>query len=413
MAATSVSPTFLVEISICSRNLRDTDVFSKSDPMCIVYYQPFGSNRYAELKRTECIDNTLNPEFATKIPITFHFEEQQKLKFSLVDIDSTNTNVEDHDFLGDFECTLAQLVSSGRVEKPLVNPGYTNNGSIILTTEELNSCKEELVIQFTGKKLENTHWFSSISTFLEFYKSNESGIYSVVYRTPTVNYSVDPVYKEFSVPLRTFCGGDYDRNMKVICREFISSGDHKEIGTFYTTVRKLTAGPSPDNTYKIINEHKQKKKGRSYKGGGQVIVNRAHVKQIFSFVDYIKGGTEINAFIAIDFTASNGNPQDPKSLHFLNANTPNQYCTAIQAVGTIIEDYDTDKFFPVLGFGARMPPDYTTVSHEFFVNGDPTNPFCHRVQGFYFYILSLVGLYGPVRVAPIVRRMCRFAQSHQ
>ena len=29
----------------------------------------------------------------------------------------------------------------------------------------------------------------------------------------------------------------------------------------------------------------------------------------------------------------------------------NQYETAIKSVGDIIEDYDTDKLFPVLGFG--------------------------------------------------------------
>ena len=46
--------------------------------------------------------------------------------------------------------------------------------------------------------------------------------------------------------------------------------------------------------------------------------------------------------VAIDFTASNGNPSTPSSLHYLNPyGGPNQYATAIQAVGEIIQDYDT------------------------------------------------------------------------
>lgn len=65
----------------------------------------------------------------------------------------------------------------------------------------------------------------------------------------------------------------------------------------------------------------------------------------------------------------------------MNPNNPNQYVRAIQSVADIIEDYDSDKYFPVLGFGARQPPDYTQVSHEFFVNGDPSSPFCYKVQG--------------------------------
>lgn len=36
-----------------------------------------------------------------------------------------------------------------------------------------------------------------------------------------------------------------------------------------------------------------------------------------SFLDYIKGGMALNFLCAIDFTASNGSPNDPTSLHFL------------------------------------------------------------------------------------------------
>ncbi|RXG51286.1 GTPase Era, mitochondrial [Armadillidium vulgare] len=72
--------------------------------------------------------------------------------------------------------------------------------------------------------------------------------------------------------------------------------------------------------------------------------------------------------------------------------------------------------FPVLGFGARQPPDYTRVSHEFFVNGDPTSPFCYRVQGViaaYYNCLHRVQLYGPTNFAPIINHVARFAANHR
>ena len=53
---------------------------------------------------------------------------------------------------------------------------------------------------------------------------------------------------------------------------------------------------------------------------------------------------------------------------------------AIRAVGDIIQDYDADKLFPALGFGARLPPD-GRVSHEFFLNFHPSNPHCLRIEG--------------------------------
>lgn len=46
----------------------------------------------------------------------------------------------------------------------------------------------------------------------------------------------------------------------------------------------------------------------------------------------------------------------------------NAYAMALKAVGEIIQDYDSDKMFPALGFGAKLPPD-GRVSHEFALVG--------------------------------------------
>lgn len=35
-----------------------------------------------------------------------------------------------------------------------------------------------------------------------------------------------------------------------------------------------------------------------------------------SFLDYIRGGCSLNFLVGIDFTASNGAPSDPLSLHY-------------------------------------------------------------------------------------------------
>lgn len=234
------------------------DVLSKSDPLCVLYYQPFGSKQWAELKRTECLQNTLNPDFATKIPITYHFEEQQHLKFMIFDIDSTSQNVNDHDFLGEFECTLAQLVSSHTLHKNLVNACYEgNNGSILIITEELGSCKEELDIQFIGQNLENRNWFCSINPFLELFKANEDGTFTLVHRTDPARTTKNPVWKEFSAPLRSFCSGDYDRNIQVSCKDFKKNGNHKLIGSCNTTVRKLIDKTDSSTTYWLINEERK------------------------------------------------------------------------------------------------------------------------------------------------------------
>ena len=73
----------------------------------------------------------------------------------------------------------------------------------------------------------------------------------------------------------------------------------------------------------------------------------------------------------------------------------NQYELAIKSVGEIIEDYDSDKLFPTLGFGARIPPR-GDVSHMFYVNGHPDNPYCERIGGkktFFYYLKKIIIYY--------------------
>jgi hypothetical protein len=83
-------------------------------------------------------------------------------------------------------------------------------------------------------------------------------------------------------------------------------------------------------------------------------------------------------------------------------------------VGTIIEDYDFDQHFPALGFGARVLPD-TEVSHLFFLNFDPQNPFCKGVNGIldaYQTALKKVKLYGPTHFAPTINHVAEFANTY-
>ena len=92
----------------------------------------------------------------------------------------------------------------------------------------------------------------------------------------------------------------------------------------------------------------------------------------------------------------------------------NQYEMAIHYVGQIIEDYDTDKLFPVLGFGARIPPS-GAVSHEFYVNGHPSNPYCERISGVlaaYKSCISRVQLYGPTNFSPIINHVAKIARNY-
>jgi hypothetical protein len=73
-----------------------------------------------EFHRTEVINNTHEPDFASKVQISYRFEEQQPLKFEIYDVDSPSPSLEEHDFLGEATCSLGQIISSGKVGNSVI-----------------------------------------------------------------------------------------------------------------------------------------------------------------------------------------------------------------------------------------------------------------------------------------------------
>ena len=67
----------------------------------------------------------------------------------------------------------------------------------------------------------------------------------------------------------------------------------------------------------LNNDKKAAKKGKKYKGSGHLVIGQCQLIEKPSFVDFLRGGWAISLSVAIDFTASNGEPVDPKSLHYM------------------------------------------------------------------------------------------------
>ncbi|XP_071156234.1 copine-8-like [Mytilus edulis] len=413
---TGVAPATLVELSISCRHLIDSDVFSKSDPIGVLFEMDSANKQYRELGRTEIIWNNLNPDFVKKFVMHYYFEQSQKLKFEIYDVDSKSADLSKHDFLGRMECTLGEIVASGtRYTRRLLGP-KKNSGTIIVGVEELSSCKEQGNFQFRASKLDKKDFFGKSDPFLTFSRANEDSSFTVVHRTEVIKKTLNPTWKPFTISVRALCNGDYDRSIKVECYDWDADGGHDFIGEFQTTLRELSRGPSQQNIFECINgkkRDKKLKKGKSYTNSGVIELMSCKMEKVYTFLDYVRGGTQLNCSFAVDFTASNGDPKSPSSLHYMNPYRPNAYQTALRSVGEIIKDYDSDKLFPVLGFGARLPPD-GVVSHEFALNGNPNNPYCTGIEGVlesYNKALHSIQLYGPTNFAPVINHVSRFAEA--
>jgi len=125
-----------------------------------------------------------------------------------------------------------------------------------------------------------------------------------------------------------------------------------------------------------------------------------------SFVDYLYSGMEINLSIGIDFTASNGSPKEKNSLHSFIMNEPNDYERAINSCGQILSYYDTDKIYPVFGFGAQFLGS-NIVNHCFNVsfNNDPNIQGIDNVINTYKENIMKLNFSGPTYFSPLIKNV--------
>lgn len=414
-------PKTTVEISVAAKNLRDRDVTSKSDPVCVLYVKELGHPEFCEVGRTEQIQNTLNPQWVTKFTMDYKFEEKQTLRFSVFDWDNQKTQTKHQDALGSLEASLGEIMSSMGGANGYSGSLGKGNGSLEVTAREVSSSREVLTMNFIGTNLDKKDFMGKSDPYLVLYRTNQNGTHTAAHKTEVLKNTVNPVWKPAMVKAGDLTSAlnkntalnECEDVIKIECYDWDDDGSHDLIGECYTSLKQLLQDSSTKK-YPLINPKKKSKK-KSYKNSGELIVQGVSVHTEKTFLDYITDGVQIHFTLAVDFTASNGDPRNQTSLHFRTHGVDNQYSLAIRAVGEIVLDYDTDKMIPALGFGGRVPPQ-GEVSHEFFLNGSIDNPYCHGVQGIleaYGRALNTVQLYGPTNFSPVINHVARIASGCQ
>ncbi|XP_036414538.1 copine-4 [Colossoma macropomum] len=401
-----------VELRVACKGISDRDALSKPDPCVVIKMQSHG--QWLEVDRTEVIRSCINPTFSKVFTLDYYFEEVQRLRYELYDMNSSHNGMREVDCLGAMECTLGQIVSQRKLCRVLLKQSNTVGKSMItITAEELTGNDDYVELSFSARKLDDKDFFSKSDPFLEIYRVNDDGTQQLVYRTETVMNNLNPVWKTFKTSLNCLCSGDHERILKCTVWDWDSNGKHDFIGEFEATFKEMRGAIDGKQVqWECINP-KYKVKKKNYRNSGIVILNQCKIIKMHSFLDYIMGGCQIQFTVAIDFTASNGDPRNSCSLHYIHPYQPNEYLKALVAVGEICQDYDSDKMFPAFGFGARIPPDFK-VSHDFAVNFNEDNPECAGIQGVveaYQNCLPKIQLYGPTNIAPIIQKVANSASE--
>jgi Ca2+-dependent lipid-binding protein len=168
------APATKIELTLSAKNLKDSDVFSKSDPLCVIFeafHSADAGLKYGERGRTECVKNCLNPEWNVKIIIDYMFEERQRMKFEIYDIDSGSQALSHHDFLGRAECDLADIVASPFSTLTLPLKDLKQKGTITIHAEEVNEGQtESMRFIVHGIGLDKKDFFGKSDPFLNIYR---------------------------------------------------------------------------------------------------------------------------------------------------------------------------------------------------------------------------------------------------
>ncbi|XP_047327536.1 protein BONZAI 1-like [Impatiens glandulifera] len=414
-----------IELALSASNLRDRDVLSKSDPMAVIYMKG-KDGKLQEIGRTEVALNTLNPNWIVKQTIMYHFEVLQTLVFRLYDVDTQfhgldvkTLKLDEQQFLGEATCALSKICTKSNKTLTLdlnhkdgaigLNQPKRNSGTLTIYAEECISSKTTTELIFRCSDLENKDLFSRSDPFLVISKIVEAGITVPICKTEVLKNDLFPTWKPVFLNIQQV--GSKESPLLIECFNFNSNGKHDSLGKVQKSLADLEKLHSVGQGEHLLSAAAAGHSQQSKVLKGQLFVDKFFESAQHTFLDYLAGGCQLNFMVSIDFTASNGNPRLPDSLHYIDpSGRPNAYQRAILEVGEVLQFYDSDQRFPSWGFGAR--PIDGPVSHCFNLNGSQSNCEVEGLQGImnaYTSALFNVSLAGPTLFGPIINTAAQIA----
>mmetsp|Transcript_3867 Transcript_3867/g.9130 ORF Transcript_3867/g.9130 Transcript_3867/m.9130 type:complete len:723 (-) Transcript_3867:73-2241(-) len=371
-----------IELFLSCRRLVNKDVFSKSDPMAVLSMKDGINYRsMSKIDRTEVIDNNLNPDFKKRFVLDYHFERRQELLIQVFDVDSSRVDrTSDHDFLGMARTTLADLVSRGKAALPLCDKaGRTmkQRSMVIVRCRELGDTSLICNLTMQGNSLPKMDLFGKADPYLEIYKKSAvDNSWLPVTKTEVQKYTYKPRWKPLELSAAALCNNDRKLPLLFKCFDWDRNSTPDRIGQFETTLEELEA-KQPLAEF-LLRKPKDAGKKRPKKRGSIGIALK--LRKEHTFLEYIRGGCQINLTVAVDFTASNGDPREARSLHFIGHGFENAYQKAMVTIGNILTPYDSDNKYPLFGFGARIKRT-NRVEHCFPLTMNEADPEVKGVQG--------------------------------
>jgi len=330
----------------------------------------------SETESASCNTTTNSISFNKFFIVKYYFEKEQPIDFVISGAINGKVSTSLPAIMGSRGQTQVKPIEGSGASLEMKGFGYKIKQSATLNFNvNLNGKFNGKGLMYTIKSLGNTR--RPQNTLL--YKSEI--INPKIQNTNSINFMKSSIPDIYLAP-------DIDYNGNNVEVSIYDPYHSKSLGNFSGSISQLISGTN-------INL-----------GGTKSARIVIEVVKNYSFLDYIRGGMQINLTVAVDFTGSNGTPSNPNSLHYIGTNS-NSYEIAIRSCGNIVAYYDYDQLFPAYGFGGKFCGD-NKASHCYPLNMNFNNPEIQGIEGIiqcYRNILNQTQLYGPTYFHEIIDRV--------
>ena len=302
-----------IQLIFCARKLENVDgIFDKSDPQATLYEQ-LPETRWAEVGKTELIQNDLNPNFSLPVILNYTPEKNQVVRVDINDLDDGKPTL-----IGGLTTELKVILEADQKEgftAKLMNKKNKPTGLINIKYSIIEKFIPDYVFNVKAAKIENTEWFSKSDPFLTFSrpmkhyaKENANKIpkngWILVHRTNHFADNLNPDFEPFEFSSARFCYSDLDCLIKLQIWDYSKKGNHELISTGDFTLRQIVSG-------KI----KQIKTFNASGNAAGTIIVESLTKIQASLGSIVETGIELDFVFGVDFSGSNGRRDDAHHRH--------------------------------------------------------------------------------------------------
>lgn len=387
-------------LSVWAEDLPNASAFGSPDPFAVVTVLSAEPGvKPTLLGQTEVISDTHSPDWTKSFYIEdFELGKQMNMAISIYDSNQRQSHP--------MGSTLFEVGTVLGKPGSIMAKELKGGGIIVVHVEEASE-SGSLDFQIRGVKFKSTEgvgMFNRSDPFFEFQRLRTSArdgarVWDCVFRSDHIKNNLSPVWNQGSIELDVLCNGKTAQPFRLVAYDYETNGKHVFMGDVKLSVDQMihaategAVGPpervNMDKAFALKNSADQdvgrivvalaRITGASPKmqyqeaveaeldvaveGADIAVASPGEELEVEAyeisvgeptFVNYVSGGCQLRTVVAIDSTASNGDPRQATSLHHFRTDGRNEYEDAIFSLCSVLSKFDSDHRYPVYGFGAK------------------------------------------------------------